>query len=362
MTLKPTILQCVGNYGYDGISRVATEISVRLNEEFDFTILAWKKNKPTPIGVKVLTKGVLPPKVLLAPIEAGMHKIFNKSDIIHVHAHYFIHGAVCFGNKPIIYTHHGVPPCHLRDGPRQWLGAILADRLLKVFVPRVNAIISVSKFSSLEIKNMYNRDSVLIPPGVDLSLFNPKKDAWREKFNHPMFLYVGALATSKAVHEIILAMKKVVEVYPRSVLVILGDGPQKRRLEELVNRLELSANVCLIPEKVDDETLSSYYGASDVFVTASRWELFGIPVLEAMASGKPAVVSNLYSLPEHVQASNAGAIFEAGNIDELSSVMISLAEKSKKLEANAISYAKLFSWDKIIPKISEIYWNFLTKT
>jgi glycosyltransferase involved in cell wall biosynthesis len=106
--------------------------------------------------------------------------------------------------------------------------------------------------------------------------------------------------------------------------------------------------------KVDDYELRQRYASCDVYISASSFETFGLPLLEAMSSGKPVLGSNIPAHKELIDASKAGLIFE-NNIDEI-------AEKVKDVYQNRIELGKLgkkfaekHDWEQVCNQIAEVY-------
>lgn len=96
-----------------------------------------------------------------------------------------------------------------------------------------------------------------------------------------------------------------------------------------------------------DSEIRALYDQADVFVYPSLYEGFGLPVLEAMASGCPVITSNLSSLPEVI--GDAGLLVDPRNIEELARAMITVLEDDvlkRDMSRKSITQAQKFSWDK----------------
>jgi len=189
--------------------------------------------------------------------------------------------------------------------------------------------------------------------GVPTSLF---KLGFEEKFRkgEPQFLFVGNLYEHKNVEELIVAMKELVKVYPRAYLQIVGYGRMYEALKRSITELKLEDHVELVG-RVSGAELPYRYASCDVYVTASQYEVFTLPPLEAMACGKPVVAS---SIPPHVELlvkSNAGAIYVAGNIEDLCKKMIETYKESESYRANAVHFAKEHDWFFVANKVLTLY-------
>lgn len=107
---------------------------------------------------------------------------------------------------------------------------------------------------------------------------------------------------------------------------------------------------------VDDSTLTVLYRRATAFVFPSRYEGFGIPVLEAFACGCPAIISNISSLPE--VGGNAAAYFDpddTGSMSDAIEKIVGDEEARKKMTLNGFEQLKKFSWDKTVRETVSVY-------
>jgi len=102
----------------------------------------------------------------------------------------------------------------------------------------------------------------------------------------------------------------------------------------------------------------------DVCVFPSRYEPFGIVLLEAMASGKPVVASKVGGIPFVVEDGKTGLLFERGNVEVLAEKIIMLLrdeELRKRMGEAGRERAKEFTWDKIAKQTVDLYKEILSK-
>ncbi len=109
--------------------------------------------------------------------------------------------------------------------------------------------------------------------GVDLEQFSPGDRSFLDKYERPVFLYVGRLAVEKSIEDFI-------ELDLPGTKVIVGDGPQREELEEKYKDAVFTG-----PQYGED--LTRYYQGADVFVFPSRTDTFGLVNVEALACGVP---------------------------------------------------------------------------
>ena len=171
----------------------------------------------------------------------------------------------------------------------------------------------------------------VMPLGIDIGgMANGNGRRIREKYgveDRFLLLYVGRLERFKHVDELIMAVAKAEGV----ALVVIGRGPERDRLEKLAADLGLGDRV-KFAGFVPDAELPDYYAACDAFATASRHEGFCVPIVEAMAAGKPSIVPALAAMPE--TAGDAGLTYPSSDVD-------GLVKKVRELQENKVLYERL---------------------
>lgn len=196
----------------------------------------------------------------------------------------------------------------------------------------------VSKFCNVDKRKMR-----ALPNGVDLTNFRPSKK--RERNNIKKILYVGRLDLRKRVSDLIQAFKQV-DNKKRAELIIAGEGPLRKNLEELSKGYPIR-----FLGKIPHKNIPRLYRKADLVVVPSSYESFCIVILEAMASGVPVLTSD--SCPDF-----GGLQFETGNIDSLIEKITEFLTNEKKtnvLIQHGLNTAKKFSWDSIAQKLFGIY-------
>jgi 1,2-diacylglycerol 3-alpha-glucosyltransferase len=174
-----------------------------------------------------------------------------------------------------------------------------------------------------------DEDVRLVSNGVDVERFRTYagEEAVRTRFpqyNDRSFIFVGRLGQEKSVDELIDAMALVVRAIPEARLLIVGDGPSRRRYQAQVYRLGLSQSVFLLGRIPHAELLESgLIHHSLAFVTASTTENQPMTVIEAICCRIPAIVPDVAGITELVEEN--GVRFEAHNIESLAGAMQALA-------------------------------------
>jgi glycosyltransferase involved in cell wall biosynthesis len=150
-----------------------------------------------------------------------------------------------------------------------------------------------------------------------------------------IFLCVGRLVNEKA-HEIALeAFARVFTQRPDSpaVLLMAGDGPRRKELQELAANLGIAPRVHFLGWRQPEE-MKAIFHAADILVNPSRLDNYGVVILEAMSWGLPVLASNqTMAAVDRVRHGESGFIHQAGDSQELSQHMIYLLDNPAEVAA-----------------------------
>ncbi|NOZ03831.1 MAG: glycosyltransferase family 4 protein [FCB group bacterium] len=165
---------------------------------------------------------------------------------------------------------------------------------------------------------------VLIPNPADINAF-PLKPPGLIQTDQFVFITTALFRPEKRIDLLLNAFKQLLRSYPNSYLRIVGDGPEKRKLMQLAERLEIRNRVEFCGF-LDKQTISQKLLQSDAFVLASEVETFGVALIEAMACGLP-VVSTRCGGPNDIVTEETGLLVEPNNAPALAAAMGTLIEK-----------------------------------
>ena len=186
-----------------------------------------------------------------------------------------------------------------------------------------------------------------------------KLEVLRKKYDLPeeFILTVGSVEPRKNIHGLIEAFDLYVKESGSNInLVIVGskDWGYKKAYEEAEKRGILSRVV--FTDYVEDEDLSGIYNLSKIFVLPSFYEGFGLPVLEAMACGKPVICSGVSALPEITE--DAAILVDPNSTESIKEAMEKVDQNialQKELSLKAIKRAGEFSWRKTAEDTLKVY-------
>jgi len=127
---------------------------------------------------------------------------------------------------------------------------------------------------------------------------------------------VGRLRTEKGQATLMESMKIVIKKLPNTVLLVVGDGPDRVSLEDLAGELGISDHVKWLGQK-DPEEVIKLFSIMDAVAVPSVFEGFGLVAVEAMAAGRPVVASNVDGLTELIQGGVNGLLVQPGDSSAL---------------------------------------------
>ena len=190
------------------------------------------------------------------------------------------------------------------------------------------------------------RDLDLVYAGINV---NEIANAKPYNPGYPYIVTVRRLVEAKGIDILINAFKLVVDKVSNLHLVIVGDGPERTKLESLVERLNIQDRVHFIGSVKQEETFS-YLRGSVAHVCPSRAEAGGVINFAAQAAKTVAIGSNVGGIPEYIIDKKSGLLYENGNVDELSKLIIKVCSSKEfrdKLTKFAWINIQQFDWEKI---------------
>ena len=217
---------------------------------------------------------------------------------------------------------------------------------------RCQVIICESEALCLRVRELTNgkRQGVCIIRGTDLTRFHPvaseERKALRNEYGWPaqaiILLYTGYLERNKGLFELLDAFDRVSAVHPDIRLVIVGDGRERRELEERVakspfgDRIELRGHV-------DNDRIHHYYQAADLLTLPSYMEGLPNTVVEGIASGLPILATRVGGIPQAAPNDKVSLLVPPKDADALAEAMERLVRDSdfrKSMGAAARKHAE----------------------
>ncbi len=264
--------------------------------------------------------------------------------------------------KPFVITFHDLIPFTSARGP--------ADLLLRrsmAQLTKAQRVICVSNYVKDELMRFFDIDPSIIRViynGVDHDLLRPRDKATSRKIlglgeDEVLVLHVGTEEEPKKnIPTLIKAFYKFQKEVPNAILMRVGEKTEAA--QRLIHSLGLGDKVRYFFAPSGE--VAHFYNASDLFVFPSSWDGFGLPPLEAMASGCPVIASNRTSIPEVV--GDAGILVDEFDVDGFADGMLKVYKDEQlkaKLTAEGFKQSKLFSWERCARETLEVYEEVLKK-
>ena len=220
----------------------------------------------------------------------------------------------------------------------------------------VTAVSESLKKDTEELFDLKNTIEV-IPNFVNLKGYDREPKDKRQCFandNETIFCHVSNFRPVKRVLDVIKVFKKVQD-QRNSVLIMVGDGPDRNIAEKLSRDLGIWDKVIFRGKTYD---VQSMLGISDIFLLPSSTESFGLSALEAMASYVPVIASNVGGLSEVVDHNKNGFLENIGDVESMAEDALSLIDNKEKMinfSNSARKKAESFSMNEISQRYLELY-------
>ena len=226
-----------------------------------------------------------------------------KPDIVHSQSEFFSFRAarivVNTLHIPHVHTYHTMWEDYTSYViPIKRVGKVAVSRYIRFAMKKIDLIITPTPKVARALKNYgICAPMVSVPTGIDLSRFREEmpmeaRIRLREKLGisdkDTVFLFLGRVGYEKNIDMLIRLLKPVMDRKKDQKFLIVGDGPEREKLTQLVKREGLSGQV-LFTGMVPQEQVKDYYKIADIFINASQSETQGLTYMEALASGLPTV-------------------------------------------------------------------------
>lgn len=287
---------------------------------------------------------------------------FEKIDLLHVH--YAIpHATIAFIVKkiletqgiliPVVTTLHGTditlvgadpsfaPVVEFSINQSDGVTAVSQDLMRD----------TMSKFKILkDIRVIYNFIDFTRFRKIDKEHFKKALAPDGEK----ILIHTSNFRRVKRVDDVIKIFYEVNQVVP-SKLLLIGDGPERQKLEELCRKMDISDDVRFLGKQ---DAVEELLAISDLFLIPSENESFGLAALEAMACHVPVISSNAGGLPELNIHGVSGCVLPVGDVAGMARHAIQLLKDPEMLERykhQAYERAREFDIEKILPQYESFY-------
>jgi phosphatidylinositol alpha-mannosyltransferase len=270
-------------------------------------------------------------------------------DVVHVHEPFSPSTgmfAALAATAPVVATFHAY-------ADRSVALAAFAPLLRPVW-NRLSVRLAVSNAAAQFAGRHFKGPIRVVPNGLDIEPFRDAQPA--SLSGSPRLLFVGRLEPRKGFRFAVRAFRMLAEEFPESILVVAGDGPEKKAVLELPP--EIRERV-VMPGAVSRSDLPHYHAAADVFLAPNTGgESFGMVLLEAMAAGLPVVASDIPGYREVLRHEVEGLLVPARDPAALAHAARRLLldpALARSLGAAGRVRAERFAWPVVATEIESAY-------
>lgn len=281
----------------------------------------------------------------------------SNDDIVYSPTH---HGSLYSKAKQIITIHDLIPLKYPNGRYHQYF---YYKYILPLIIKNSSKIITVSENTKNDVIKEYkvNPNKVhVVYNGCEQNIELNKErsiEYIKRKYNLSEYiLMIGIHAEYKNLHSIIKAYNRLKDKIKNKLVIVGNDNClYGKRLKKLVEELGLSEQVIFLGY-IDENDKNMIYQAASLFVYPSKYEGFGLPILESMSNGTPIICSNTSSLPEVVV--NKEIMFNPDNIEEIvikiQKILFLDNKMREELVEKGFKNIKRFNWEKTTNEIVSI--------
>ena len=324
------------------------------------------------VTVRALHRSIRPWSDLRALLELIRLFRSERPDVVHTHSSKAgLVGRLAArlaGVPVVVHTVHG---WSFHDGmsPLARKVAIALERLAARWTTRLVVVSRADERTGRHEGIGEPGDYSLIRSGIDASAYLPSPERRARARaaigcpeGQPVVGTVTRLCRQKDPVTLLKAVRRVVDARPDVHCVIVGDGPLRRAVDDLIDELELGGHVTLLGSRDDVSTLLAGF---DVFALSSQWE--GLPrvVVEAMAAGVPVVTTDAGGVAEAVESGVCGVVVPVGDAAALADGVVALLDDRRLADRFArLAESRVAEFDTaaMIERLEALYVELLAET
>jgi len=284
-------------------------------------------------------------------------------DIELIHAHYAVpHAASAYLAKQILDSRRIKTITTLHGTDITLVGTDLSfHRIIKFSIEKSDGVTTVSEYLKQRTIEEFDiqREIRVIYNFVDTQRSAPEHaDCTRETYapkGEKILMHASNFRPVKRVGDVVRIFAKVQERMSAK-LILIGDGPERIFIQQLVKELKLGDHVYLLGEQ---DHLEPLFFCADLFLLPSEQESFGLTALEAMACGVPVICAKTGGLPEVISHGETGFLFPIGEVRKMAESALDLLKDPERHELfrkeSRKRASQYFNSDRIIPQYEAYY-------
>lgn len=345
MDMKTRVAIVLPDFHFGGAQVMVSRLMSHMNlDEVDAEVIVCGQEKGNDLEKAIIRKGIPirylgKTKGFSAKVTADLFRELDRfrPQVVHTHLSSCVYCApwVIARKTAMLHTVHNMPQHELIRPKRLVMKALYrTGHAIPVGISREIQALTESFYKP-------KRKTELVYNPVNIEQFSsiPKPE-------HTAFtvLNVGRLSEQKNQQLLIRAFADLHRVNADSELYILGDGPKRQELEELISEEKLGSCIHL---EGRIENPQEYYAKADVFALSSEYEGLPLVVLEAMAASLPVVSTNVGGVKDIVKEN--GILTEKGNKEQLKDALIHLMENPDlRQEMGRVSFEEVQKYDSAV--------------
>jgi phosphatidyl-myo-inositol alpha-mannosyltransferase len=312
--------------------------------------------KPRPIP----TSGSIARITISFNLTSKVKKVLEeeKFDIIHLHEP--LAPTLCFTVLRLSKTIN-IGTFHASESrpSYRWTKPIFMNGLYKRWFKKLDGRIAVSRPAMDFINRHFPSSYEIIPNGVEMENFSPLIPPLPQfKDGKTNILFVGRLEKRKGLEYLLKAYRVIKPDCPDCRLIIVGPGTRLRgKYQKMVRDADVGD--VLFVGGVDEKEKARYFSTADIFCApATGHESFGIVLLEAMATGKPVVASNIPGYASVITDGVEGLLVPPKQEVPLAQALAHLMKNkslSQEMGRRGLSKAEAYGWDKVSRRVMDYY-------
>lgn len=353
---KPRLLYIIADSSCTGAPRQVLALAKNLASVYEVYCICpagWLADQiiGTPVKFEVL------PAISRRKSIQALSQLYGqiKPDMIHCHG---MRGGV-YGrlaapkNTRVLYTEHTwTSDFHLKNPLREYLHI----RILKHLSKKTHCTIAVSE----TVKNFLLNKKIVQKSKVQVIYggIMPLKPVAKLR-PEPVIGSLGSLLPVKGFETLFQSVFRLCVLYPGIRCKIAGTGPEKQKLQSMIQKFNLQKYIEFVGVQEDTE---SFYKSLQIYIQPSRSEAFGLAALEAMSAGIPVIAGNVGGLAEIIQDQQNGLLFKKENVQDLTTKIQYILEnpaRAEQLRKEGIRRADSFSIEKMVEKHEKLYHSLL---
>ena len=293
------------------------------------------------------------------------HEVAHREHLDVLHVHYAVpHATAAFLAKQMLANERDLKVVTTLHGTDITLVGQARSffTITKFSIERSDAVTAVSEYLRQETDRAFDCRACgieVIPNFVNLQEYFPTEAAPRPEFapaSKKLVMHVSNFRPVKQVPEVVRVFARIRSAVP-SVLVLVGDGPERPEAEAEAERLGVQDAVFFLG-KLD--TVADLLQAADLFLLPSTSESFGLAALEAMACGVPVVASRVGGLPEVIVDEQSGWLVPPGPhateaMTERGVAALTDGGLWRRIREGAVARARDFALDRVVPQYEALY-------